>query len=78
MSAGGVLAEATGLRGPMRVAIDLPGGLGSITADGVVVRAGHGGSAVRFAAIEEGDREFLDRFVLGVRHQLAPRFAAAR
>lgn len=43
-----------------------------------VVRACGAGSAVRFDALEPADREPLDRFVPGVRRQLARRFAAAR
>ena len=43
-----------------------------------VVRAGDGGSAVRFDALEPADRELMDRFVLGARHPPARRLAESR
>ena len=75
ISAGGVLLDRQGMSGAVRLELDLPGGYGAITASGRVVRNVADGSGVRFDGVEPETLELLDRFVLGVRHQLAQRFA---
>jgi hypothetical protein len=77
ISAGGVLLDRKDLSGAVRVEIDLPGGHGSVTADGRIVRNVADGSGVSFDAIDADTQQTLDGFVLGVRHQLAQRFAQA-
>jgi hypothetical protein len=61
----------------VRVELELPGGYGAITASGLVVRNVADGSGVSFEGLETDTLDLLDRFVLGVRHQLAQRFAQA-
>jgi PilZ domain-containing protein len=78
ISAGGVLVDRPGLEGAMRVELELPGGGGAVSADGLVIRTGQAGSAIRFESIDPEQQRMLDHFVVGVRHQLARRFAAAR
>jgi hypothetical protein len=78
ISAGGVLVDRTDLRGFVRVELELPGGHGTIVATGRVVRNVRDGSGVRFDQIEREQQELLDSFVVGVRHQLAQRFAQSR
>ncbi len=78
ISAGGVLLDRRGLSGAVRVELDLPGGHGTVTASGRVVRNVSDGSGVSFDAIDSDTQQTLDGFVLGVRHQLAQRFAQAR
>jgi hypothetical protein len=77
ISAGGVLLDRLGLQGAVRVELELPGGHGTVTATGRVVRNVPEGSGVTFDAIDAGAQRMLDGFVLGVRHQLAQRFAQA-
>lgn len=77
ISAGGVLLDRRDLSGAVRVELDLPGGHGSVTATGRIVRNVADGSGVSFDAIDTETRQTLDGFVLGVRHQLAQRFAQA-
>jgi PilZ domain-containing protein len=75
ISAGGVLLDRLGLKGAVRVELELPGGHGNVTATGRVVRNVADGSGVNFDSIDAGTQQMLDGFVLGVRHQLAQRFA---
>jgi PilZ domain len=77
ISAGGVLLDRMGLSGPVRVALQLPGGHGTVHATGHVVRNVADGSGVHFDEIDADSQKMLDAFVLGVRHQLAQRFAQA-
>jgi hypothetical protein len=77
ISAGGVLLDRKDLSGAVRVELDLPGGHGSITANGRIVRNVSDGSGVSFDSIDTETQQTLDGFVLGVRHQLAQRFAQA-
>jgi hypothetical protein len=77
ISAGGVLLDRLGLSGGVRVALELPGGHGTVQATGRVVRNVADGSGVNFDAIDDESQKMLDAFVLGVRHQLAQRFAQA-
>jgi hypothetical protein len=77
ISAGGVLLDRRGMSGAVRVELDLPGGHGTVTATGRVVRNVADGSGVNFDAIDADTQKTLDGFVLGVRHQLAQRFAQA-
>jgi hypothetical protein len=72
-----VLLDRKGLSGAVRVELDLPGGHGSITASGRIVRNVSDGSGVSFDDIDTETQQTLDGFVLGVRHQLAQRFAQA-
>jgi hypothetical protein len=78
ISAGGVLLDRRGLSGAVRISLDLPGGHGTVTASGRVVRNVTDGSGVSFDSIDTETQQTLDGFVLGVRHQLAQRFAQAR
>jgi len=75
ISAGGVLLDRLGLQGAVRVELELPGGHGNVTATGRVVRNVDDGSGVNFDSIDADTQRMLDGFVLGVRHQLAQRFA---
>jgi PilZ domain len=75
LSAGGVLLDRQGMSGAVRVALELPGGHGAIAAAGRVVRNVADGSGVSFEGLDPDTLALLDRFVLGVRHQLAQRFA---
>jgi PilZ domain len=77
ISAGGVLLDRLGLSGAVRVALELPGGHGTVQATGHVVRNVADGSGVHFDEIDPDSQKMLDAFVLGVRHQLAQRFAQA-
>jgi PilZ domain len=77
ISAGGVLLDRLGLSGAVRVALELPGGHGTVKATGHVVRNVADGSGVHFDEIDPDSQKMLDAFVLGVRHQLAQRFAQA-
>jgi hypothetical protein len=77
ISTGGVLLNRLGLSGAARVALTLPGGHGTVSASGRVVRNVAGGSGVHFDDIDADSQRMLDAFVLGVRHQLAQRFAQA-
>jgi hypothetical protein len=77
ISAGGVLLDRQAMSGMVRVALELPGGFGELTASGRVVRNVPAGSGVSFEGLDEVTVERLDGFVLGVRHQLAQRFARA-
>ena len=77
ISAGGVLLDRRGMSGAVRVELDLPGGHGNVTASGGVVRNVADGSGVNFDSIDAETQKTLDGFVLGVRHQLAQRFAQA-
>jgi hypothetical protein len=77
ISAGGVLLDRKGMSGAVRVELDLPGGHGTVVASGRVVRNVADGSGVNFDAIDADTQKTLDGFVLGVRHQLAQRFAQA-
>jgi hypothetical protein len=77
ISAGGVLLDRQGMAGAVRVSLELPGGFGELTASGRVVRNVPAGSGVSFEGLDEATIERLDGFVLGVRHQLAQRFARA-
>jgi hypothetical protein len=77
ISAGGVLLDRLGLSGSVRVELDLPGGHGTVRATGHVVRNVADGSGVHFDEIDADSQKMLDAFVLGVRHQLAQRFAQA-
>jgi hypothetical protein len=77
ISAGGVLLDRLGLSGAVRVALALPGGHGTVRASGRVVRNVADGSGVHFDEIDAESQKMLDAFVLGVRHQLAQRFAQA-
>jgi hypothetical protein len=77
ISAGGLMLNRQGMSGAVRVALDLPGGHGSITADGRVVRNVPAGSGVSFEHLDVETQQRLDAFVLGVRLQLARRFARA-
>jgi PilZ domain len=77
ISAGGVLLDRLGLSGAVRVALALPGGHGTVHATGRVVRNVADGSGVHFDEIDADSQKMLDAFVLGVRHQLAQRFAQA-
>jgi hypothetical protein len=77
ISAGGLMLDAAGLAGLVRVELELPGGHGSVKANGRIVRAAGAGSGVSFEGIDAGTQQRLDEFVLGVRHQLAQRFAQA-
>jgi PilZ domain len=77
ISAGGVMLDRQGMSGMVRVALELPGGFGELTASGRVVRNVPAGSGVSFEGLDEATVERLDGFVLGVRHQLAQRFARA-
>ena len=75
ISAGGVLLDRQGMSGCVRVTLELPGGFGELTAGGRVVRNVPAGSGVSFEGLDTATVERLDGFVLGVRHQLAQRFA---
>jgi hypothetical protein len=75
ISAGGLRLDRLGMAGGVRVALELPGGYGAVTATGRVVRNVVDGSGVRFDGLDTETLERLDRFVLGVRHQLAQRLA---
>jgi len=77
ISAGGVLLDRKGMSGAVRVELDLPGGHGTVVASGRVVRNVADGSGVNFDSIDAETQKTLDGFVLGVRHQLAQRFAQA-
>jgi hypothetical protein len=77
ISAGGVLLDRLGLSGGVRVSLELPGGHGMVQATGRVVRNVADGSGVNFDDIDDESQKMLDAFVLGVRHQLAQRFAQA-
>jgi hypothetical protein len=77
ISAGGVLLDRKGMSGAVRVELDLPGGHGTVVASGRVVRNVADGSGVSFDSIDADTQKTLDGFVLGVRHQLAQRFAQA-
>jgi hypothetical protein len=77
ISAGGVLLDRQGMSGGVRVVLDLPGGFGTVTASGRVVRNIPAGSGVSFEGLEADTMNVLDSFVLAVRHQLAQRFAQA-
>jgi hypothetical protein len=77
ISAGGVLLDRLNLSGAVRVSLDLPGGHGTVSATGRVVRNVADGSGVNFDDIDGESQKMLDAFVLGVRHQLAQRFAQA-
>jgi PilZ domain len=77
ISAGGVLVDRQGMSGVVRVSLELPGGFGELTASGRVVRNVPAGSGVSFEGLDVATVERLDGFVLGVRHQLAQRFARA-
>jgi PilZ domain len=77
ISAGGVLLDRKDLSGVVRVELDLPGGHGTVTANGRIVRNVTDGSGVSFDSIDAETQQTLDGFVLGVRHQLAQRFAQA-
>jgi PilZ domain len=77
ISAGGVMLDRQGMSGMVRVTLELPGGFGELTASGRVVRNVPAGSGVSFEGLDEVTVERLDGFVLGVRHQLAQRFARA-
>jgi PilZ domain len=77
ISAGGVLLNRVGLSGAVRIELSLPGGHGTVNASGRVVRNVAGGSGVHFDDIDAESKQMLDAFVLGVRHQLAQRFAQA-
>jgi hypothetical protein len=77
ISAGGVLLDRKGMAGAVRVELDLPGGHGTVVASGRVVRNVADGSGVNFDSIDAETQKTLDGFVLGVRHQLAQRFAQA-
>jgi PilZ domain-containing protein len=77
ISAGGLLLDRMGLSGAVRIALDLPGGHGTVHATGRVVRNVADGSGVHFDEIDAESQKMLDAFVLGVRHQLAQRFAQA-
>jgi PilZ domain len=77
ISAGGVLLDRKGMSGAVRVELDLPGGHGTVVATGRVVRNVADGSGVNFDSIDAETQKTLDGFVLGVRHQLAQRFAQA-
>jgi hypothetical protein len=77
ISAGGVLLDRQGMSGAVRVVLDLPGGFGTVTASGRVVRNIAAGSGVSFEGLEADKMNVLDSFVLAVRHQLAQRFAQA-
>jgi hypothetical protein len=77
ISAGGVLLDRKGMSGAVRVELDLPGGHGTVVASGRVVRNVADGSGVSFDSIDAETQRTLDGFVLGVRHQLAQRFAQA-
>jgi hypothetical protein len=77
ISAGGVLLDRRNMSGAVRVALDLPGGYGEITASGRVVRNVADGSGVSFEGLAAETLDRIDRFVLAVRHQLAQRFAQA-
>jgi hypothetical protein len=77
ISAGGVLLDRKGMSGAVRVELDLPGGHGSVIASGRIVRNVSDGSGMSFDSIDSEAEATLDGFVLGVRHQLAQRFAQA-
>jgi hypothetical protein len=77
ISAGGVLLDRQGMAGAVRVELDLPGGYGAIKASGRIVRNVADGSGVSFEGLDTETLDLVDRFVLGVRHQLAQRFAQA-
>jgi hypothetical protein len=77
ISAGGVLLDRRDMSGAVRVALELPGGYGEITASGRVVRNVADGSGVSFEGLDPQTLDRLDRFVVAVRHQLAQRFAQA-
>jgi PilZ domain len=77
ISAGGVLLDRREMSGAVRVALELPGGYGEITASGRVVRNVADGSGVSFEGLASETLDRIDRFVLAVRHQLAQRFAQA-
>jgi hypothetical protein len=77
ISAGGILLDRKGMSGAVRVELDLPGGHGTVVASGRVVRNVADGSGVSFDSIDAETQRTLDGFVLGVRHQLAQRFAQA-
>ena len=77
ISAGGVLLDRQGMSGAVRVELELPGGFGTVTAVGRVVRNIASGSGVSFEGLDPDTRNLLDNFVLAVRHQLAQRFAQA-
>jgi hypothetical protein len=77
ISAGGVLLNRMNMSGPVRVVLTLPGGHGTVNATGRVVRNVADGSGVNFDEIDGESQQMLDAFVLGVRHQLAQRFAQA-
>jgi len=77
ISAGGLMLDRRGMSGAVRVELDLPGGYGAVAASGRVVRNVADGSGVSFEGLETETLDLLDRFVLGVRHQLAQRFAQA-
>jgi hypothetical protein len=77
ISAGGLMVDRQGMSGAVRVALDLPGGHGRVEAGSSIVRNEPAGSVVRLEDLDAGTQQRLDGFVLGVRHQLARRFARA-
>jgi hypothetical protein len=77
ISAGGVLLDREDLSGAVRIELNLPGGHGTVTVTGRIVRNVTDGSGVSFDTIDIETQQTLDGFVLGVRHQLAQRFAQA-
>jgi hypothetical protein len=77
ISAGGLMLDGNGLAGLVRVELALPGSHGSVRATGRIVRTAGTGSGVSFEGIDPETQRLLDEFVLGVRHQLAQRFAQA-
>jgi hypothetical protein len=77
VGAGGVLLDRRGMAGAVRVELELPGSYGAVSASGRVVRNVADGSGVNFDDIDDESQKMLDAFVLGVRHQLAQRFAQA-
>jgi hypothetical protein len=77
ISAGGLMLDRGGLSGLVRIELALPGGHGGVRVTGRIVRTTASHSGVSFEGVDAETERLLDAFVLGVRHQLAERFARA-
>jgi hypothetical protein len=77
LSAGGTLVALGGLSGRVRVGIELAASMGTVTSEARVIRSTADKTALAFDGLEPQAEALIDRFVVGVRHELARRFAAA-
>ena len=76
ISAGGALLGVGGMPARIRVAIELPGSLGTIDAHANVVRSTDQVTACAFIALDAERQQTIEKFVETVRVELARRFAA--